>query len=238
MSTESSKIQPDIIAALRRLGSTLEINNIQPIAQGEQNYVFSCLRRGEKCILKVTDSRHRSVESLKMQLAMLNVLKRYSTTVCTASDNIPITQLEITGIPFYLVAYPYAKGVTADFKKPEHSHLMGQSLANLHTAMRQLPPYAFEKIGSTNTRAKVKQIVPSIRGAEPIYEGAIRYFDTADTQLLHGDFSASNVKIDGEDLSIFDFDNCVYGGRVYELAHSLYMVFFDGFVARRFIPLS
>ena len=51
--------------------------------------------------------------------------------------------------------------------------------------------------------------------------------DRGPTQLLHGDFSGQNVRIDGSGrLRIFDFDDCGCGPVELDVALALYMVLF------------
>lgn len=52
--------------------------------------------------------------------------------------------------------------------------------------------------------------------------------DAASTdQLLHGDFSASNLRQTDDGVRVFDFDDCGYGPPEFDVANALYMVLFD-----------
>lgn len=85
---------------------------------------------------------------------------------------------------------------------------MGRALARLHQSLRlvqaDLPPVA------------------ALRAGAPV-EGLLD-----NHQLLHGDFAASNLLLDGDGwLWIFDFDDCGYGPVEFELGNTLFMALFD-----------
>ena len=46
-------------------------------------------------------------------------------------------------------------------------------------------------------------------------------------QLLHGDFNSGNLRRTDATVRVFDFDDCGYGPRSFEIANALYMVLFD-----------
>ncbi len=219
------------------LVNALNFEDLAAVPEGKQNLVFSCLLRGEKSIIKVTDSRHRTRHMLETQLSMLSAVSRYNSDVCAPKpvfDKAYIAELELEGIPFYVTVYPYAPGESADIRLDRHGYLMGQTLAKLHGSMRLLPTYAFGEINTGISLIKVKNAsqttTPGV--SDKIFEGLERW-DRSAPQLLHGDFSSSNIRIENSAVTIFDFDNCVYGNAAYELANSLYMVLFDGVEHRR-----
>lgn len=228
MEATRSELAASVLAALT-LGSVgLPLADVRPIAEGEQNFVFTCSLQGQKSILKVTDARHRSRNALAMQLTMLERLKHYAPNIVAPrilGDNGPIVEIEIAGIPFYLVAYPYAAGERAEITTD--GHRMGRALADLHAAMRRLPRYTFDEIGTGDNLAKVRAAARTLGVSERFHTAISERQGLGEVQLLHGDFNALNLKFDGSTIAIFDFDNCIYGSPAYELANSLYMVLFD-----------
>lgn len=228
MDAIKSEMVLNVLGRLNTLNAELHTADLRPIAEGEQNFVFSCLLRGERSVLKVTDSRHHSRGALEMQLAMLDALRHHAPNVCAplpiAGDSC-IFETVVDGTPFYLVAYPYAAGESAEITK--HSYRMGQALAELHSSMRQLPKYAFDEIGAGDNIAKVRGAARMLGVPGQAYAAVAEHRRSGDVQLLHGDFNTGNLKIDGPTVTIFDFENCIYGSTAYELANSLYMVLFD-----------
>lgn len=228
MDTPKSELAAGVLARLSILGSELPIADVRPVARGEQNFVFTCSLRGERSILKATDSRHRSRAALETQLTMLGALRRYAANVCAPlplGDD-AIFETDVAGTPFYLVAYPCAVG--RDSEIVEDGLPMGRALADLHAAMRRLPEYAFAQIAGGDNRAKVERAARALGVPERVYAAALAGTAAGERQLLHGDFNAANLKIDGPTVNVFDFDNCAYGSPAFDLANALYMVLFDG----------
>ncbi len=227
MDTPRNELAKNVLARLSTLRSELPSADVRPVARGEQNFVFTCTLRGERSVLKATDSRHRSRAALETQLTMLRTLRGYAANVCTplslGSDT--IFETDVAGVPFYLAAYPYAVG--RDPEVAEDGHFMGRALADLHAAMRRLPEYAFTQIAGGDDRAKVERAARALGVPERVYAAALAGTAAGERQLLHGDFNAANLKIDGPTVRVFDFDNCVYGSPAFDLANALYMVLFD-----------
>jgi Ser/Thr protein kinase RdoA (MazF antagonist) len=48
-----------------------------------------------------------------------------------------------------------------------------------------------------------------------------------EVQLLHGDFSTGNLRRADSMVRVFDFEDCGYGPRSFEIASALYMVLFS-----------
>ena len=51
-------------------------------------------------------------------------------------------------------------------------------------------------------------------------------------QLLHGDFSPSNLRWSRRRMRVFDFDDCGYGPIEFEVGNTLYMALFDAATSR------
>lgn len=208
----------------------LDFKDVRPVGAGEQNFVYTCSRRGEDDILKVTDARHRSLADLQAQTDMLNDLKQRSTLVCApiaVREDQTVLALTVDTLIFYVTVYPFAVGEIVDITNPEHVSLMGRSLAQLHGALRTLKPYPFRQLGIGDTRAPIARSAQQTPVVQQLYDRTLEHFDTAERQLLHGDFNAGNLKIRTGQVTVFDFDNCAYGSTTYELADALYMVLFD-----------
>ena len=222
----TNQIRSLILAELIDMG----LKDVKPVKAGKQNYVFTYMYDEETRIAKVADSRHRSLQDLQTQIAMLKELSVHNATVCTPTcikDECLIAELGLENLIFYVVAYPFVAGAAADIGNPKHIDLMAKSLAQLHSDMRRLPSYSFPKIVDVKTKPALTRVFQNLRGAEAIFNTAIAHLKTDDAQLLNGDFNAGNLKIEDQNVKIFDFDNCAYGSTAYELANTLYMVLFD-----------
>ncbi|MCL1593605.1 MAG: phosphotransferase, partial [Actinomycetia bacterium] len=106
--------------------------------------------------------------------------------------------------------FEFVDGEYVDHSRASDAHLMGVELATLHDTLDRLP------------RCDIP-LVPAL---------SVMNFGrpTDELQLLHGDFSDQNLRNQGGRLRIFDFDDCGYGPRAFDVANSLYMVLFDEMV--------
>jgi Ser/Thr protein kinase RdoA (MazF antagonist) len=112
-----------------------------------------------------------------------------------------------------MTATAMVRGDVVDSSRPRTARVMGETLADLHARMAELP----------------SQQLPVVAALE----GVDRDPAWSDPQLLHGDFSDQNLISTAGGLRVFDFDDCGYGPIEYELANSLYMVLFDAEVDGR-----
>ena len=106
------------------------------------------------------------------------------------------------------VASPKIDGRFFDVGDRPDVERMGRALARLHQSLRlvhsELP------------------VVSALR-AGPLVEGLQN-----NHQLLHGDFSASNLLLDNDGRTwIFDFDDCGFGPVEFELGNTLFMALFS-----------
>ncbi len=90
---------------------------------------------------------------------------------------------------------------------------MGRTLARLHRSLALMPPIDVGHV------AALEVGTPLVAGSAP--------------QLLHGDFSSSNLRHHDGKLSVFDFDDCGYGPIEFDVANTLYMELFDAVMTNR-----
>ena len=100
-------------------------------------------------------------------------------------------------------------GDRLDASSDAHCGLLGAALAELHRSMRRLPTVDIPTVAAL--RSDIGE----------------RWDSAESAQLLHGDFSTSNLILTGTGIRIFDFDDCGYGPVEFDVANSIYMVAFD-----------
>ena len=83
---------------------------------------------------------------------------------------------------------------------------MGETLAGLHRLLARITPRGIPEVAALR---------------------AVRSDVNEEFQLLHGDFNSGNLRRTGPMVRVFDFDDCGYGPRSFEIANALYMVLFD-----------
>ena len=193
-------------AEFTRLGVSLT----QELHGGHQSRVVLATEsdgaRSRDLVIKLTDAmaldRVDSIERLKVRDRVASYDDRVVPIV-------PLAGSKVNRIGTCLaVASPKIEGRFLDVTSRPDVERMGRALARLHQSLRlvqaELPPVHALCAG---------ELVEGLQGNH---------------QLLHGDFSAPNLLLDGAGrLWIYDFDDCGYGPVEFELGNTLFMALFD-----------
>ena len=188
----------------------------QELKGGHQARVFRVSpAQGETVIAKVIAHGVEQTE-LERRVGVIASLSEFAPQVCRP---LPIrgrlvNQIPGTAGPAWLTCYEDAGSHLVDPLAYQVPGRMGRALAQLHAAMRRLPLTNLPVVGALSTAG---------------WERA----EDDPQQLLHGDFSASNLRECEGNMRVFDFDDCGYGPIVFDVANALYMVLFDATVGGR-----
>lgn len=196
------------------LTDVLDVEAVEELEGGHQARVFRVVRHGVAMVAKAHDSLAVERRDLEARLDVMTSLAVLGQPVCRPlpiGDDI-VLEIESERGGGYLVCFEFAAGREPNPAAAHDSAVMGAALSQLHAAMAQLPVMPLPPVAALATT--------SIE-AEPALGSA---------QLLHGDFSASNLRDKGGELKIFDFDDCGYGPPEFDVANALYMVLFDSVV--------
>ena len=191
-------------------------------------------------ILKVSHHHWRSQSDIKFELEFLNFLHQHSLPVAcplkTKSDQLWVTINAVEG-DRYAALFPYAPGeIPQGDLTIEQSIIMGQTLGKLHqtslrfdnAASRQPlnPEYLLDESLSTitpylgerdqdlaylkETIAQIKQQLTCLEKTSPLWS------------VCWGDPHSGNVHFTtNNQITLFDFDQCGYGWRAFDLAKFL-----------------
>lgn len=195
------------------LTDSLDLSEVDALAGGHQSRVFRATRRdGARVAVKSIDASLVDREELEVRLGVVDALADHDPRVCRPvllAEDLIIDLAIAEGQDRYLVGYEFASGAEPDPTRASDAARMGAALSHLHESMRKLPAVALPVVSALRA--------VSMGGGDAISTG----------QLLHGDFSASNLFQTGEGVRIFDFDDCGYGPPEFDVANALYMVLFD-----------
>jgi Ser/Thr protein kinase RdoA (MazF antagonist) len=125
------------------------------------------------------------------------------------------------------VAYDFAEGEAPENDRPEVANRMGRSLAELHRAMAALPTYPLPGLAAFPPLDRIEKVAEDLGVPVHWLADALPEQQAGPPQLLHGDFSAKNMRVNGGGWRIFDFDDCGYGPVELDLANSIYFALFD-----------
>lgn len=195
------------------LTDSLDLKEVDALAGGHQSRVFRAIRRdGARVAVKSIDASLVDRDELEIRLGVVNALADHDPRVCRPvllAEDFIIDLAMSGGQDRYIVGYEFASGEEPDPTRASDAARMGAALSDLHESMRKLPTVTLPVVGALRAA--------SMDGAQAI----------SASQLLHGDFSASNLRQTGEEVRIFDFDDCGYGPPEFDVANALYMVLFD-----------
>jgi Ser/Thr protein kinase RdoA (MazF antagonist) len=177
---------------------------------GHQSRIFHSTMDGDPIVVKLSDSRlvdasfHRRID-VAASLAEVN---------SSVVGPLPIGSNLVTVLDQWLVvAYPTMVGEPPDPTKESDVARLASTLALLHESMAQLGSVDLPLVAALRDRAA----------------------DTLDwsgqPQLIHGDYSDANTLFAGDEVKVFDFDDCGYGPVEFEIGNTLYMMLFDAWTS-------
>ena len=106
-----------------------------------------------------------------------------------------------------VVVYPMVSGERPDIRVEHDVRRMASTLARLHRVLDELGPVDLPAVAAL--------------------AGSTDAIGLGPQQLLHGDYSHTNVMFTRRAVKVFDFDDCGYGPVEFEVGNTLYMMLFD-----------
>ena len=195
-----------------------------------QNYAF--IFRNSPYMVRVSIGSSKSREEALSEVMWVDDLKQFGETICEPSpskqDHL-IEEFEIEGQTYRTAMFRTAKGTTKDVQDadPMYFIAVGDLLGRIHAASedanrkglhyqrpdwdtkredklekakKSLKPEVMEKVMSTMAE------IQKIPRTEDCYG------------MIHGDFHSHNFFVDGNNVWVFDFDDCSYGYFMYDIA--------------------
>lgn len=196
-----------------RVAVALDVDQVDELSGGHQSRVFRITGRdGRVAVAKVLDASMVNRRELDLRLDVTAALADLDPRVCRpleVGDGRVVELSFVGGVEYYVTCFEFALGSAPDPANPADATGMGVELAQLHVSMSQLP----------------KTLLPIVSALRNV--PANKLPAAAGHHLLHGDFSASNLRQTSGIFRIFDLDDCGYGPPAFDIANALYMVLFD-----------
>ena len=198
------------------LSSFLGTHALSQLHGGYQSLVYEAVADdGNLCVAKLRNIADTDRGTLATRMEMVADLAAVDPRICSplVKNGSYVLDVDVHGTTKLGTLFEYAEGEIPDDANSTDARLMGAELSKLHSSLRSLPDYELP-------------LVPTLAAAgfKP---------GQAPLQLIHGDFSSQNLRKAGGSVRIFDFDDCGYGTREFDVASSLYMVLFDAIVKGR-----
>jgi Ser/Thr protein kinase RdoA (MazF antagonist) len=220
--------------ALRRYG--IHKDEVQ-LLEGFESYIYEVSQRGTKRILRIGHSLHRDAAAVRGEMDWLHYLAGQGVSVIHPLPSLNGELVEVLGDGdeyFLACSLSYAPGHPPT-KEDWQAGLMvsvGQLIGRMHSLARAYRPSdprarrpsvqedmaGFERFlppGEEAIAAKYRQIVGDLRSLpiEPDSYG-----------MIHQDVHGGNFFVQDGQITLFDFDDCIYGWFAYDLAMALLYV--------------
>jgi Ser/Thr protein kinase RdoA (MazF antagonist) len=203
----------DLAARVLELTGTATAREVD---EGHQSRVFELtLLDGRRIVAKVLDASLVDSDRVLARLDAVAELADLDPCVCRPiqfDNNLVNVIADDAGRPALLLCFEFADGVALDVTSASDARLMGETLARLHRSLARIRPRG----------------IPEVAALESVRSDVNEHF-----QLLHGDFNAGNLRRTDSTVRVFDFEDCGYGPRSFEIANALYMVLFDSTIGAR-----
>jgi Ser/Thr protein kinase RdoA (MazF antagonist) len=191
---------------LERIGAA----TVRSVAEGHQSRVFELtLVDGQRLVAKVLDASVVAVDVVVARVEAVAELADLDARVCrpVRIDGRLVNAIDDdAGRSALLLCSEFAEGVALDVGSTTDAELMGTTLAGVHRSLARV-----------TTRG-----IPQVAALR-----AVRSNADDEVQLLHGDFNTGNLRRSDSMVRVFDFEDCGYGPRSFEIANALYMVLFS-----------
>ena len=196
-----------------RLAACLAASSVGELIGGHQARVFEVIYGdGRRGVAKVVDASLVDAETVARRVQVVAGLADLDPRVCRPIpiDGRLLARITVDDFIGLVTCYEFADGAAMDPSSVADARRMGQELLRLHDSMSRLPATELPLVAALG-----------ITDPDSIGPG----------QLLHGDFNAANLHQLNGSIKIFDFDDCGYGPRAFDVANALYMVLFDASVS-------
>lgn len=204
---------------------------------GFENIMYEGVQDHAPVILRIAHNDHRTAPQIYSELHWLQFLKDNGANVCgprvSAAGNL-VETIEVQGTPLHLSLFDKAPGTKVDIRKERDNlklfQAWGRATGLLHrlTKSYQAPPEILTREDDIDIFEYT--LMPYIPNEPRLQEKIARIVQglramprTTDWYgLIHSDIHFWNFFYDGNDLHIFDFDDCCYHQLASDIAIPLY----------------
>jgi Ser/Thr protein kinase RdoA (MazF antagonist) len=221
----------------------LEDFDLRPVPghEGGRNLVYICRQNGEKkYVLRISALGDRTEEEY---LAETEFVRYLAWSGAPVADVIPsihgklVERMEQDGKTVFVTLFEYAKGMLLSdngyrYREgaplEEYFYNIGKALGVIHRLSRLYRPVHRRKAFSDKYTAEyIDSLIPDsyadlkLAICRRLEEYRTLPKDSENYGLVHFDFCDGNYHVDLEtgDITVFDFDNCIYCWYMFDLAH-------------------
>lgn len=209
---------------------------------GFHNHVY--LVKGDSdFVLRVSTAQHRSLGATGAEVDFLRYLAANGASVARPLQGLDgrfVYECQQEGCSWVITAFSVARG--RDWRNrgsDEGDRLIriGKTIGKIHRLSRAYQPTGHrlrrqwhESQHMAKAEALLRHYDPRLAGIFQEYLGEMKRLpqDGAGFGLIHGDYLFSNYHVDGNDVIVFDFDECEYSWFMYDIAVCMYYYLLGG----------
>jgi len=200
-----------------------------------RNYAFVFTMDYCSVVIRVSPANLRTREEVMSEFMWVDDLKRFHTTVCqpyASAKNKAIEEFEVDGNPYRATLFRRAEGkiLTYGDWNNQYFYNVGVSLGKLHKASadgyaqgfryrrRQWHEKATFDFNSFQY-AFTDEIIDIMNETKTKVMSMPKTLQTFG--MIHGDYWPGNYFVSGDDIWVFDFDDCGYGYFMFDIVTSI-----------------
>jgi len=210
------------------------------LLDGFESFIYEFNRTDGDYILRISHSRRRSTDMIRGEVDWINYLSDGGATVARAvlssTGNLIEPVNDGQGGQFLCTAFVKARGRIAGREQINDRLFLnyGRLLGRMHALSKTYKPsnpawkrYAWDSPENNTPDRQLPQAETSIREK---YHQLFGYLQTLPRDpdgysMIHQDAHLANLFVDEEyTLTLFDFDDCVYGQFIYDIAMVLFYI--------------
>jgi len=228
---------------MRKVDKMMELYEVEGklnlLSGGYQNTVYQFEKGEAAYIMRVSDAGRRTKGQIDDEVQWLLFLKENDVQVAAPIRNVHQSYVEGSQ-KNYVIAFQKAKGKQVDvYNMSVWNETLfekwGRLIGKLHRLSSEKPLALTNRPAWTSDNPDLLGLGKSLESKEMsvVYKrllGKLQGFEKKETTfgLIHNDLHQGNFFFDGEDITLFDFDDCAYHWYAYDIAVSFYHAYWQG----------
>lgn len=228
---------------MRKVDKLMELyeaeGKLNLISGGYQNTIYEFEKGETTYIMRVSNAERRTKKQIEDEVQWLLFLKENDIQVAAPIRNVHKSYVKGSQ-KNHVIAFQKAKGKQVDvYNMSVWNETLfekwGRLIGKLHRLSSKKPLALANRPAWTNDNPDLLGLGKSLESKEMsvVYKrllGKLQVFEKKETTfgLIHNDLHQGNFFYDGEDITVFDFDDCAYHWYAYDIAVSFYHAYWQG----------
>jgi Ser/Thr protein kinase RdoA (MazF antagonist) len=209
-----------------------QADHLEKFSGGYENKMYGFRTPSRKVVIRITPPGHKSVREVEAEIHWLNYLNQNGAPVVKVleSNNRNLVEVIETNqgeVP--VVCFGWAEGRVV--RKEDFSeslfHTWGRAVGKMHALTKDYRPRTRDRIQWENDEYLCRNLIPTTQTKVlERFDALMDYFKKLPRGrdsfgLIHQDVHHENLILDGNKLTVLDFDDSAYGFFVFDIANAL-----------------